>query len=430
MTILDFADEGEVLTFTFGQQNGKFENHLRVWDAKDGSVLRQIDLSKGLSGDRRYDISPGRNYLASIVIPDIVIYELLTGQIKGTILPPTKSEDGKVVSIDCVRFSPDGTEIACMSEGFGGAVIAVHDMNTGDLKFSHEMTAAQKSSLQHPASYKGPQLEFVTSPPGFLWHGGAYIERETGLMLWNYRQGLLEFSHWTRILTPKGLIVSTGGHDSRKIRVLPFPSEKLAASIVAYRGDGEALVKPGEKVKVTVQVKEVRFGKPADAKTSIEKVLAERLADDGLEVSDDGSTAMVVNYKETAGKTLQEVKGGNPIRGGGVPTGRSIQSTAGELKIKWTSKDNKTVIFEDTVNLDPSHLIIRDDGEATDEKARQQVFEILKIQLAGLPLPYFFPTDKSLMVLPAVTSSAMAAPSSAEDKIKAKIEAKKKKVGK
>jgi hypothetical protein len=88
------------------------------------------------------------------------------------------------------------------------------------------------------------------------------------------------------------------------------------------------------------------------------------------------------------------------------------------------------VIFEDTVNLDPSHLIIRDDGEATDEKARQQVFEILKIQLAGLPMPYFVPTDKSLMVLPAVTSSQMAVPSSAEDKIKAKIEAKKKKVGK
>ena len=429
MTILDFAGPDEVLTYTFGSQNGKNISHLRVWDAKDGSALRQMDLEKGLSGDGRYDISPGRNFIASIVIPEILIYDLQTGRIKGAVPPPVRMEDGKSISVDSVRFSPDGTEIACMSEGFGGAVIAVHDMATGDLKFSHEMTAAQKSSLQHPASYKGPHLEFVTVPAGFLWYGGAFIERETGLMVWNYRQGLLEFSHWKRILTPAGLIVSTGGHDARKLRVTPFPSEKLKASIEAYRSDADALIKPGEKVKLTVNVKEVRFGKPADAKTSIEKVLAERLADDGLEVSDEGTTVMIVNYKETAGKTLQEVKGGS-IRGGGVPTGRSIKSTAGELKLKWTSKDLKTVIFDDTVNLDPSHLIIRDDGEATDEKARQQVFEILKIQLAGLPMPFFFPNDKSLMVLPAVTSSEMAAPASAEDKIKAKIEAKKKKVGK
>lgn len=167
MTILDFAGADEVLTYTFGSQNGRNISHLRVWDAKDGSPLRQMDLEKGLSGDGRYDISPGRNFIASIVIPEILIYDLQTGRIKGAVPPPVRMEDGKSISVDSVRFSPDGTEIACMSEGFGGAVIAVHDMATGDLKFSHEMTAAQKSSLQHPASYKGPYLEFVTAPPGF-----------------------------------------------------------------------------------------------------------------------------------------------------------------------------------------------------------------------------------------------------------------------
>lgn len=430
MTILDFAGPGEVLTYTFGQLNGKFVYHLRVWDAETGKSLRQMDLDKNISGDTRYDISPGRNWLATVVEPEVVIYDLQTGQAKGVILPPVKTESGKSVHVDSFRFSPDGTEIACMSDGFDGTVIAVHDLATGDVKLTHELAPNLKSTLQNPASYKGPHIEFVTEPAGFLWFGGGFIERETGLMIWNYRQGLLEFSHWKRILTPAGLIVSTGGHNARQLQVLPFPAEKLKKSLDAYRSDVPAVVKPGEKVKITVKVSEVRFGKPDDAKTSIETVLAERLADDGLEVSDDGSTAIAVQYKEKAGKTLQEIKGGTPFRGGGVPTGRTVQSTAGEFSIKWTSKDGKTKIYEHTLNLDPSMLTIRDAGEITDEKARQQVFAILKIQLAGLPMPYFVPTDKSLAVLPMTTSSDMAAPLSPQDAMKKKIEAKKKKIGK
>jgi hypothetical protein len=335
------------------------------------------------------------------------------------------------VHVDGFRFSPDGSEIAVMSDG-SGTVIAVHDLATGDLKLKHELAANLKSTLQSPASYKGPHIEYVTEPAGFLWFGAGFIEREKGLMAWNYRQGQGENSHWKRILTPAGLIVSTGGYNARKLQVVPFPSEKLKKTLDAYYSDAAAIVKPGEKVKLTVKVTEVRFGKPDDARQTLETVLAERLADDGLEVADDGSTAMAIQYKETVGKTLQEVKGGSRIRGGadGVPTGRTVQSTAGELSIKWTSKDGKTTIYEHTLHLDPGMLTIRDTGEATDEKARQQVFAILKIQLAGLPMPYFVPQDKTLAVLPIATSSDMAAPLSPQDAMKKKIEAKKKKVGK
>lgn len=429
LTILDFAGAGELLTYTFGQQNGKWGHHLRVWDAETGKPLRQMDLDKNISGDRYYDISPGRKWLATLDRPEIVFYDLQTGQVKGSLTPPEKMEDGKFVHIDSFRFSPDGSEFAVISDGSDGAVLVIHDLATGEVKLKHELSASLKSGLQNPASYKGPHIEFVSEPAGFLWFGGGFIERESGLMVWNYRQGLTEYSHWQRILTPAGLIVSAGDRNSRKIQVLSFPAEKLKKSIDAYRQDVAAIVKPGEKVKVNVKVGQVRFGKPDEAKTSIETVLAERLADDGLEVSDEGSTVMAVQYKEAAGKVLQETKGGTPF-GGGVPTGRSVQSTAGELQIKWTSKDGKTKIYEQTLNLDPSLLIIRDPGEITDEKARQQVFNILKVQLAGLPMPYFVPQDKTLAVLPMTTSSESAEPLSKQDAMKKKIEAKKKKMSK
>ncbi len=429
MTILDFAGPEEVLTYTFGQENGKFGYHLRVWDAQSGAGSRQMDLDKNISGDNRYDVSPGGNWLASIVIPEVVIYDLQTGQAKGSIAPPEKTEGGEFVHINSVRFSPDGTEIALLSEGSKASVITVRDLASGDVKLTHELPASMKSALQNPASYKGPHLEFVSQPAGFLWYGGAFIERDSGLMVWTYRQGQLEHSHWKRLLTPAGLIISTGGNNSRKVNVVPFPSAKLQKTLDAYRSDGPALLKPGAKVRVTVKVGEVRFGKPEEAKQSIETVLAERLADDGLEVSDDGGTVMAVEYKETAGKTLQEVKGGT-IRGGGTPTGRSVQSTAGELQIKWTTKDGKTNVFERVVNLDPSFLSIRTEGEVTDAMARQQVFAILKIQLAALPMPYFLSEDKELAVLPMSTTSEMASPASPQDALKKKIDAKKKMVKK
>ena len=434
MTILDFAGPGEVLTYTFGQQNGKWGHHLRVWEAETGKPARQIDLDNNNTRDAYNDISPRRKWLATLDRPEIVIYDLETGQRKGAIIPPVKLEGGKSVSVDSFRFSPDGTEFACMSDGFDGTVLAVHDLATGDMKLQHELSASLKSALQHPASYKGPHIEFVAEPAGFLWFGSGFIERETGLLTWTYRQGLLESSHWKRILTPAGLIVSTGGSNARQLQVLPFPAAELKKSLDAYRSDAAAIVKPGERVKVTVKVGEVRFGTPDEARKSIETVLAEAApsADDGLEVSDDGSTSLSVQYKETAGKTLQGSEGGARLSKGAVsPTGeKTVQSTAAEVVIHWTSKDGKTGIYDHTLNLDPSMLTIRDQGGVTDEKVRQQVFAILKIQLAGLPMPYFVPQDKSLAVLPMTTSSEMAAPLSPQDALKKKIEAKKKKVGK
>ena len=46
MTILDFAGPDEVLTYTFGQQNGKFGYHLRIWDAKTGQVAAAVRLGE------------------------------------------------------------------------------------------------------------------------------------------------------------------------------------------------------------------------------------------------------------------------------------------------------------------------------------------------------------------------------------------------
>jgi WD40 repeat protein len=421
--ILDFAGPDQVVTHTLGSEGGKFRRTVCLWNAKTGEKIREFEAEKHLQDN--YGISPGGRYLAAWVVPGIVVLDLQTGEQVGDVTPPDKTSEGKFVSVGGVRFSPDGKEIAVISTGLDAELICIYDAATGDEKAQLNVPPSAKSSVRHPASYKGPKVEFVAEPNGFLLYGSALIDRETGLHLWTYQQGDLEFAHWRRILTPAGLITSAGESSRKKIVVVPFPAETIQKSVAAYRQGVAALVTAGSKVKLDVKVGAVRFQKPEEAKTAIETALAERLAIDGLEVSPTGTTILSVQYQETVGKVLQEVQGGN-IFGGGTPTGRSVQSTAGDVKISWTSADKKTKIFEQNFGLDPNYLRISGATELTEEKARGQVFEILKLQLADLPLPYFVPNDKSLSVLPVPTTSPAGRPSSPQDVINQRIEARKK----
>lgn len=427
MPMLDFAAPGEVMTYTFGQVAGKFVHHLRIWDVQTGKAIRQLDLEKHLSGgDRHYDISPGGHYLVAYVIPEVQVYDLQTAQIKGKIKPKEKTEDGEYVHAESVRFSPDGKELVVYCSGQKTELLEVFDVATGESKLKHEIPHAVKNAMPHPASYKGPPVDFVAQPAGFLFYGGGFLERETGLLVWSYKQGPLEYAHSKRLLTPAGFIASMGTTNSYKIQSLPFPAEKLEKTLEAYRNaDTPAVVKAGVKVKLNVKVAGVRYGKPEETQKSIESALTDRLATDGIEVDEEGTTILTVDYKESAGQTLKEFAGGNRILGGGTATGRSAQSTQGDVSIKWTSKDGKTKIYEDTFKLDPTYLSVRADEKLTNESVREKVFDILKLQLAGLPMPYFVPEDKSLTTLPLSSTSLGAAKVSPQDANKKKIEARK-----
>ncbi|OAI56641.1 hypothetical protein AYO47_02020 [Planctomyces sp. SCGC AG-212-M04] len=421
--LLDFAGPDQVLTHTLGQDGGKFRRTVALWNPKTGEKIREFESEKHLQDN--YGISPGGRYLAAWTIPGVVVLDLQTGTQAGDFTPPDKTAEGKYVSVGGVRFSPDGKEIAVISTGSEAELICIYDVATGEEKAQLNVPASAKSSVKHPASYKGPKVEFVTEPNGFLLYGSALVDRETGLHLWTYQMGDLEFAHWRRILTPAGLITSAGETSRKKMVVVPFPGETIQKSVEAYRKGDSGLVTVGSKVKLDVKVGAVRFQKPEETKAAIESALTERLSIDGLEVSPAGTTVLAVQYQESAGKVLQEVQGGT-VFGGGTPTGRTVQSTAGDVKISWTSADKKTKVFEQNFSLDPGYLRISDSKELTEEKARGQVFEILKRQLADLPLPYFVPNDKSLSVLPVPTTSPAGKPASPQDVINQRIEARKK----
>ncbi|HVV99038.1 MAG TPA: WD40 repeat domain-containing protein, partial [Planctomycetaceae bacterium] len=218
MTILDFAGPGEVLTYTFGNPTGKFAYHLRVWDAQSGKPARQFDLKQTIGGDKHYQVSPGRRYLATMHSGEVAFFDLTNGEKVGAVAPPNKTEAGENVNSEGFRFSPDGSEIAVISDSFNATTIRAFDLETGDAKLTHDLPSF-KFGLQHASSYKGPSVDYATDGSAFLFFGSALVDRESGMVLWTYQSPPADYNHWPRILTPAGLISSVGSRRDCKVQV-------------------------------------------------------------------------------------------------------------------------------------------------------------------------------------------------------------------
>lgn len=437
--ILDFAGPGEVLTYSSGNYKGKFGHHLLIWDIETGKPLRYFPTDKLLPPAVKYDISPGRNFLAIANIVEIDIFDLRTGKLSGRIEPPRKAVDKNSVTLDSVCFSPDGTEIAALSQGVKGSVITVYDLASGDQKLSHDLSAGQKQGLGYLIdTYSGPRLQFVTEPPGFLWYGSAFVERESGLVVWKYEQGASDFTRWKRILTPSGMIACPKERGGSKLQLIPFPREKLIQSVAAYRGDAPAMVKRGAKVDLAVKIDKVLYGKPEDAKEAIKQLVVARLQNEQLEVGDEAASVMTVKYNEVVADATPEIKKIFPEN--------RVPLTRGQLTIKWTSKDGKSPIYEEVLDIDPymyeqeegmilgsdasSVMNVRMRGQLTEQTAQKLVFEILNLRLTAARLPFFVPSDESLLTLPVIAKAPTAASGVMDAAGKPKAEMKKKKAGK
>lgn len=425
-THLEFAGPDELVTFTLSQTAaGQFAKRVRVSDAKTGRSLRSFEIKNNIYGQHHGLITPGGKYFMAPDTNSFEFFDLATGEPCGRLVPSKKTESGVYVSPESIVVSPDCTEAAIYSDGQKTGQIEVFDLATGDLKLTHELRPASFSYLQNESSYKGPPLEFVEEPAGFLWYGTALIDRETGDLLWRFCQHILEYSHTKRILTPKWLMMVHGGYGKKKLESLRFPGSELTKTFAAYSADGPAIVKPGSQVKLDIVVGKVLQGSADDTRSAIEDVMTERLADDGIEVSDEGSTTFTVVYAEEPGRDLEEVVGADIFGNGGKKTGRVVKGTISHVSLNWRVGEAKP-FFEDSYDYEPSSVTIFNKEGSIQAEARKQIFDIFKRNLLMTSLPYYVPEDPSIGSLPMTTYSPLAKGESKADKIKKKLDAKKK----
>ncbi len=374
---------------------------ISVWDVETGKLAREV-LGPPSFRREATAISPGGRYLALISNdPSLVVFDLTTAKKVGEKALP-KSGSG-YVNPEGLSFSPDGSELAGLFTSGTESKLWVWDVAKGTVVVDHTLKGNVKLNVPGAQSYKGRAIEWLPDGSAWLLSGHTIVDRAGGRPVWIFRSGEGDFYPEPRLLVDNDHMLTVGGPtDDRRLEVVALPWKQVDAALKAIEAKSPAYICPGQPVSLKIDIGDVRFGSADETHAGITKTLVERLQSEGIPVAEGQSAVLHIRYGEAAGETLREMKSKGPLPGfGGTPTGRTIQATKALCSISWELEGQKTPIWAEKLDFDPTNLMVS--GEATDAKARESAFGVLKLRLAGVPLPYFVPKFSSLSTLPGVT---------------------------
>ena len=399
--LLDFAGPGKIIS-TLSHGSGRFD----IWDIATGKKARSV------AGDSVYThetvaFSPGRRTLA-VANPNahVLIYDLTTGRLAGD-LAVTKRPDlpGRTKSL---RFSPDGTELCALVESGRDTRLLVWTVAKPEIVVDHTFVGDPKHMAPGSFSYKGPDIEWLPDGSAWLLHGHVIVDRAGGRPVW-----MLRTAKWfldpgpRRMIDNDRVLVVTGPDKAKRLEVVTLPWPKIDASVKAMESpDVPAFVRPGGSVSLKVEVSRVQNSTTAAVREELTKVLTSRLMSDGIKVADGQSAVLHARYGEATGETLHEVQrqGGPGPFAQMTPTGRSVQATKGACWLTWEVMNGKLTkaVWGGQVEYNPLSMTVRG-NDLNNATVRAQMFEGLKYQLAGEPIPFFVPKDETQSILPGMT---------------------------
>lgn len=403
----DFAADG-LIVYTFGSPGtapgtrpafgAKYDRRFKLWDIESGEAVSAINADVGNIRDASFALSPGGRYLSFLDNDnEMFVFDLSSNDLAGKLRLPRQADIG-YFTCESMQFSDDGSEIAALLDSGQKTLIAIVDVESGQIGERVELGFSIKTGggISYVASNK---IEWLPDSSGWLLFGSSLVDRSSAKVVWQYKLGSPGFIRH-RIVVPEG-IVFVSGRRPKKLALAEFPFAKIQASLEAMNGEDEAILKPGSIVSIKIAMSDVR-GDATDTRQMLGQALAIRLQSDGITVEQDQPLELRLAYGEAAGKILQErrSKGGIPSPfNPGTPTGRSVQATQANLFIELVSA-NKS-LWSHEMQLDPKTLIVR--GNASDEQARRSTLNIVALRLKSIPIPYFIPKSKSLVQLPGTT---------------------------
>ena len=403
ISVMDFGPAESLVCIAYAVVNGKKFRRFTLWDIAKGTIVRQFEPT-GYLDHLPHVFSPGRRYFAGYGSDNVVqVHDLTTGKVAGAIKLPRSSELESHLNPQTLRFSPDGNQLVTLMSGSAETRIMVIDIKTG--KYDPERDCAFPgrllSTIDGAASYQGPKLDCLPNRT-FLIAGSLWVDGDTGRVVWYLDNGQDRYNHAERIAVPNGLIVREGPNELRRLVVLESPSDAITASLKAIDAEQPGAVRPGQAVSLAFKIGKLLHGTPEETTAALTETFTERLAAVGIEVKEEQSTVLRIDYQEAVGNTLQEsIRDRNGPLLGGTLTGKSVQTTQAAVTISWTRDKEKKPLWSKNLVVNPTLLFVQ--GEVTPEKARTAMFDDLKNTLLAQPIPYFIPDDKSLVPLPGMS---------------------------
>ncbi len=393
----DFLAGDELAAYSFGTQGGSFAHRFRVFNTLTGAKLRELNVKYNLTEDESA-LSPGRKFLAvsgSATEPlRLINMQKLTeaGQL-------SLAQGMQVVG---TSFSADGRSLAVLETDHTNSKIAVYNTADGKRTAEHAMSGNLQIVLRG-STYKGSRIAWFPDGKSWLLFGVLVVDAASGKPVWRYADPGDKYQSAPKLpLAGNSVLFLSGENAAGRLKTIALPQADINASLAALAA-GKGIYQKGKKVKFDIQISDLRFGTEAATRSELEKILGQRLKGDGLTIGDDGTLTLQVRYSEGAGEKMSIRKSNsrifNPLDQG-QDTGISITTTTAHVELSLQSADAK-VYWSQTLDQNPSILSFR--GEPTDESARNAMFDMLKLDLDAIDLPYFIPEDDSLKPLPVVT---------------------------
>jgi hypothetical protein len=353
-----------------------------IWNVDTGRPFREIRLESFV--DKFPAVSRDGRYLAAYSTEEFLVYDIQRNRRAARMADPPYSRQGGLMQCEGLAFCPETEELAAVF--FGGRLVCWS--SKGEIVFDGRLDGI------HRAAPKGRGLQWLPDKSGWWIHGQFLVDRACRQVLWEVRSPIFHPKIADSLIDSEHVLIVRGSPNSMELVDVPIPWQQIRSTLDHMESDSEAVLKPGQRVSIRLQIGQVRFSSRDAMMEKLGAALAGRLQESGITVEPGRPVAFYVHYSESAGDTKRVVEQFNR------DTGQRVQDTIGRLQIELRGPDTDKPIWQTNFQSDGGTLI---DGPVTDGNLRNQMVESLLLSIQRMDMPYYIPKDASVPRLPIVT---------------------------
>jgi len=379
---------------------GRHSEEIEVWDVESGKQLPTITTPTRRVDDEHITFTADGQYFTSVVNDSLTVIQTKNRKTAAVMESPRPVIDPQqqlndvqrmimarrvISSIEIVRFSPDGQELAAVSDSREPRLCCWNAR--GKLVFDDLIPR-----VQH-VFFFDPTFDWLPDNSGWIV-SGHIVDRETKRIVMAIRMPFAD----DPIFFPldRDRLVGAFPHDPDVLQVIEIPWDRIHASLQLLEDSAPALLSPADPISIGLELKGLR-GDAAATESVLTEALSKRLQADGLQVAAGRPTAFRLRFSEQAGDTLPIYERQSPFDFRGRNTGRTATEVEGSLVVELVAGGQ--VLWRDTIKATSSSSFREAINDTT---IRTSMLENLARQMNRLSIPYFIPESKEHLALPVV----------------------------
>jgi hypothetical protein len=409
--MLHFRSPTDLVVGGFVKIDGRPQRQLKVYNVENGQIISQLITQKDFDFEDSV-ISPGGRYLYSVDTSNrVTAFDLNEGRCVGDLPLQKSTPNSDFLNAQDIAVTEDGAQLCIVQTSLWETRLAFVDIAAGK-ELKEVILPGQLNDIANNAmQYNGQKIQFLRQGEYILLAGQLLVHRKTGRIVWSMTVLPAEdqfalMNDAERRAAGDWLIIADGPRNFPELRTMEIPFDKIEAAMAVVEAKGPATISPESgQVALNIDVTAVRFGDVETTKKELASTLTDRLAMEGLTVSESASAVLTLQYAEGAGNTLSQsnFQPGVPrSQQQPVATGASLESTKALMQL--SLKIDKKEVWKKVIELDPSVLFVK--GDATAQTARASVFEHVQRALYAIPVVWYVSQEKPFVTLPVLDELA------------------------